>query len=430
VHVREVVGVAILEQGRLLAARREHPPALAGRWELPGGKVEPGEALGAAAVREVEEELGCRVGVTDVLATRSPIDDELVLRAVVARLVDGDPVPREHDAVRWLRADELDEVTWARADVPFLEALASRIAAMDKHLLLVHAHPDDESIGQGATMARYAAEGVGVTLVTCTGGEMGEILVPELAHLAADRDDTLADQRRIELDNAMKALGVTDHRYLGGFKRYRDSGMQWHDSGHAIAADDVHENAFWNADLVEAAGHLVQVIREVRPQVMVTYDEFGGYGHPDHIQAHRVATYAAALAAVPSYRRDLGEAHDIAKIYWGAMSASRVRQGLRDLRAAGDTTTFEGMDPDGDLPAFMVEDADLTAVVEADDYVGAKMDAMRAHATQIAVDGPFFALSNNKGNEIWGTEFYRIAKGTPAPDEPDGLETDLFAGLG
>ena len=309
-------------------------------------------------------------------------------------------------------------------------AAPPRISRMNKHLLLVHAHPDDESIGQGATMARYVAEGVGVTLVTCTGGEMGEILVPELEHMAADRDDTLADQRKIELDNAMKALGVSDHRYLGGFKRYRDSGMKWHPDGHAVAADDVHENAFWYADLTEAATHLVEVIREVRPQVMVTYDEFGGYGHPDHIQAHRVATYAASLAAVPSYRRDLGEAHDIAKIYWGAMSASRVRQGLRDLRAAGDTTTFEGMDPEGDLPKFMVDDADLTAVVQADEYVGAKMDAMRAHATQIAVDGPFFALADNRGNEIWGTEFFRIAKGTPGPPGPDGLETDLFAGLG
>ncbi len=301
---------------------------------------------------------------------------------------------------------------------------------MDKHLLLVHAHPDDESIGQGATMARYAAEGVGVTLVTCTGGEMGEILVPELAHLAADRDDTLADRRKVELANAMKALGVTDHRYLGGFQRYRDSGMQWHAAGHAVAADTVHENAFWNADLLEAASHLVEVIREVRPQVLVTYDDFGGYGHPDHIQAHRVATYAASLAAVPSFRRDLGAAHEIAKIYWGAMSANRMRAGLRALRAAGDTTTFEGMDPEGDLPKFMVEDEDLTAMVAADDYVEAKMDAMRAHSTQIAVDGPFFALSNNQGNQIWGTEYFRIAKGTPGPTGPDGLESDLFAGLG
>jgi N-acetyl-1-D-myo-inositol-2-amino-2-deoxy-alpha-D-glucopyranoside deacetylase len=300
---------------------------------------------------------------------------------------------------------------------------------MNKHLLLVHAHPDDESIGNGATMARYVAEGIGVTLVTCTGGEMGEILVSEMEHMAADKDDTLADQRKTELDTAMKALGVTDHRYLGGFKRYRDSGMQWHPDGHAIPADDVHENAFWNADLTEAASHLVEIIREVRPQVLVTYDEFGGYGHPDHIQAHRVATYAASLAAVPSYRPDLGEAHDIAKIYWNAMSANKVRQGIRDLRAAGDTTTFEGMDPDR-LPPFMVEDDLLSAQVQADEYAGAKMEALKAHRTQISVDGPFFALSNNKGNEIWGTEYYRIAKGTLGEAAPDGLESDLFAGLG
>jgi N-acetyl-1-D-myo-inositol-2-amino-2-deoxy-alpha-D-glucopyranoside deacetylase len=300
---------------------------------------------------------------------------------------------------------------------------------MDKHLLLVHAHPDDESIGQGATMAKYAAQGVGVTLVTCTGGEMGEILVPELEHLGADKDDTLADQRKIELANAMKELGVTDHRYLGGFKKYRDSGMQWHEDGHAIPADAIHENAFWNADLTAAADDLVAVIREVRPQVLVTYDQFGGYGHPDHIQAHRVAMYGAALAAVPSYRRDLGDAHDIAKIYWGAMSASRMREGLRRLREAGDTTTFEGMDPDGPLPPFVTEDENLAAVVEGGDYVDAKLAAMRAHATQIAVDGPFFALSNNVGQQVWGSEFFRIAKGCQGPTNADGLETDLFAGL-
>jgi N-acetyl-1-D-myo-inositol-2-amino-2-deoxy-alpha-D-glucopyranoside deacetylase len=298
-----------------------------------------------------------------------------------------------------------------------------------RHILLVHAHPDDESIGQGATMARYVAEGVGVTLVTCTAGEMGEILVPELEHLAADKDDALADERRNEIANAMKALGVTDHRWLGGFKRYRDSGMKWHEDGYAIAADDVHDNAFWHADLTEAATHLVEVIREVRPQVLVTYDQFGGYGHPDHIQAHRVATYGAALAAVPSYRPELGEAHDIAKVYWGAMSASRMRQSLRDLRAAGDTTSFEGMDPDGPLPPFIVEDDLLSTVLDGEQYAAAKMNALRSYPTQIAVDGPFFALSNNKGSEIWGTEFFRIAKGTPVPG-PDGLEHDLFAGLG
>jgi N-acetyl-1-D-myo-inositol-2-amino-2-deoxy-alpha-D-glucopyranoside deacetylase len=301
---------------------------------------------------------------------------------------------------------------------------------MTKHILLVHAHPDDESIGQGATMAKYVAEGIGVTLVTCTGGEMGEILVPEMAHMAADQDDTLGDQRRIELTNAMAALGVTDFRYLGGYGTYRDSGMKWHEDGHAVAADDVHANAFWHADLTEAATHLVSVIREVRPQVMVTYDEFGGYGHPDHIQAHRVATYAAALAAVPSYRTDLGEAHEIAKIYWGAMSATRMREGLRRLREAGDTTTFEGMDPDGPLPPFITADENLAASVDAVEYVEAKMAALAAHATQISTDGPFFALSNNIGGEGWGVEFFRIAKGVKsAPFTDDGLETDLFNGV-
>lgn len=300
---------------------------------------------------------------------------------------------------------------------------------MDKRLLLVHAHPDDESIGQGATMARYVDEGVGVTLVTCTGGEMGEILIPELEHLAADKDDRLADQRKLELDNAMKELGVTDHRYLGGFGKYRDSGMKWHEDGHAVPADDTAPNAFWNADLTEAANDLVTVIREVHPQVLVTYDQFGGYGHPDHIQAHRVATYGAALAAVPSYRPDLGEAHDIAKIYWGAMSASRMRAGLRRLRDAGDTTTFEGMDPDGPLPPFITADENLAAVVDGSAYVEAKMAAMRAHATQITMDSPFFALSNNVGNEVWSSEFFRIAKGSQGPLNDEGLETDLFAGL-
>jgi N-acetyl-1-D-myo-inositol-2-amino-2-deoxy-alpha-D-glucopyranoside deacetylase len=258
---------------------------------------------------------------------------------------------------------------------------------------------------------------------------MGEILVPELEHMAADRDDTLADQRRIELANAMKALGVTDHRYLGGFKKYRDSGMKWHEDGHAVPADEISANAFWHADLAEAANDLVAVIREVRPQVLVTYDEFGGYGHPDHIQAHRVAMYAAALAAVPSHRHDLGEAHEVAKIYWGAMSASRMREGLRRLREAGDTTTFEGMDPEGPLPPFICEDRDLAAMVDGSDYVEAKMAAMRAHATQITLDGPFFALSNNVGEQVWGTEFFRIAKGHRGPTNDQGLETDLFAGL-
>jgi N-acetyl-1-D-myo-inositol-2-amino-2-deoxy-alpha-D-glucopyranoside deacetylase len=300
----------------------------------------------------------------------------------------------------------------------------------DRRLLLVHAHPDDETINNGATMARYVAEGAAVTLVTCTRGEMGEVLVPELEHLKYERDGGLGEHRVGELADAMKALGVSDHRFLGGAGRYHDSGMVWSETGAATVAPDVPPGAFWHADLREAADELVAVIRETRPQVLVTYDEFGGYGHPDHVQAHRVATYAVALAAVESYRHDLGEAWDVAKVYWTAMSESRMRAGLRALRAAGDTTSFEGMDPDGELPPFATRDEDLAACIDGSAHVEAKMAAMRAHPTQIQTEDGFFALSNNLGAEIWAQEFYRLAKGAPGEVDPStGLETDLFAGL-
>jgi N-acetyl-1-D-myo-inositol-2-amino-2-deoxy-alpha-D-glucopyranoside deacetylase len=300
---------------------------------------------------------------------------------------------------------------------------------MDQRLLLVHAHPDDETIGQGATMAKYVASGTSVTLVTCTLGEEGEVLVPELAHLASDKEDGLGQHRIGELTNAMKELGVTDYRFLGGTGKYRDTGMEWHEEGHAIPGEELKDGTFWQADLLEASDHLVEIIREVRPQVLITYDQFGGYGHPDHIQAHRVATYATSLAAVESYRRELGPAWEISKIYWGAMSESRMREGLRALRDAGDTNAFEGMDPDGPLPPFIVPDDMLTTVVDGNDFADAKIRAMRAYPTQIQVDGPFFALSNDLGNQVWGTEFFRLAKGEKGPVNEDGLETDLFAGL-
>ncbi|MGH3498886.1 MAG: N-acetyl-1-D-myo-inositol-2-amino-2-deoxy-alpha-D-glucopyranoside deacetylase [Nocardioidaceae bacterium] len=300
-----------------------------------------------------------------------------------------------------------------------------------RRILLVHAHPDDETINNGATMARYAAEGAHVTLVTCTLGEMGEVLVPELEHLAFERDGGLGAHRIGELADAMRVLGVTDHRFLGGEGKYHDSGMEWHEGGGAMIGERVPDGAFWSADLRDAANDLVPVIRELRPQVVVTYDDYGGYGHPDHVQAHRVATYSVALAAAPAYRHDFGQAWDVPKVYWTAMSESRMRNGLRALRAAGDTTTFEGMDPEGELPPFVTPDADITAMVDAAEYVEAKMTAMKAHATQITVDGPFFALSNNIGNQMWGSEFYRLVKGSPGPADPQtGWETDLFAGLG
>lgn len=298
----------------------------------------------------------------------------------------------------------------------------------ERRLLLVHAHPDDECINNGATMAKYVDEGAAVTLVTCTAGEMGEVLVPELAHLAYDKDGGLGKHRKGELAAAMKVLGVTDHRFLGGFGRFHDSGMAWHEDGHAVAADDIPASAFWHADLTEAADELVAVIREVRPQVLVTYDQFGGYGHPDHIQAHRVAMYAAQLAAVPSYRLDLGEPHDVARIYWTAMSEERTRAGLRAMREAGDTETFKGMDPDGPMPPFVTPESLIDSRVQGSDLVDRKMEALAQHRTQVQQDGMFFS-GGESAQSWWGDEYYRLVKGAPGPRDADGFETDLFAGL-
>ena len=224
-----------------------------------------------------------------------------------------------------------------------------------RRMLLVHAHPDDETIGTGVTMARYADEGAHVTLVTCTRGEEGEVLVPELEALAAHHDDELGEHRQEELAEAMRRLGVTDHRLLGGPGRWRDSGM--------IGTEpNDRPDSFWRADLREAATELVAVIREVRPQVLVTYDDFGGYGHPDHIQAHRVAMYGAQLAAAPSYRPDLGEAWAIPKIYWTAIPRSFIQQGIDALVAAGESGFF-GVTSADEFP-FAVDDELVTSVVD------------------------------------------------------------------
>ncbi|MGN0065244.1 MAG: N-acetyl-1-D-myo-inositol-2-amino-2-deoxy-alpha-D-glucopyranoside deacetylase [Nocardioides sp.] len=298
----------------------------------------------------------------------------------------------------------------------------------DQRLLLVHAHPDDETIVSGVVMAKYVDEGAQVTLVTCTAGEMGEVLVDELSHLRADEQDALGPHRRDELAAAMKVLGVTDHRFLGGFGTYRDSGMQWHEAGHAIPDDREHHASFWGADLTEAATHLVEVIREVRPQVLVTYDDFGGYGHPDHVQAHRVAMYGSQLAAVPSYRPDLGEAHDVEKIYWGAISESRMRDGLRQLREAGDTESFGGMDPDGDFGRWVTPDRLLDARIAGEGLLERKLEALRQHRSQVSEDDFFFRGAESGGSHF-AEEFFRLAKGARGPVGADGLEDDLFAGV-
>ncbi|MCY0936962.1 N-acetyl-1-D-myo-inositol-2-amino-2-deoxy-alpha-D-glucopyranoside deacetylase [Streptomyces sp. H34-S4] len=294
-----------------------------------------------------------------------------------------------------------------------------------RRLLLVHAHPDDESINNGVTMAKYAAEGAHVALVTCTLGEEGEVIPPGLAHLAADRDDTLGTHRIGELADAMRELGVADHRFLGGPGRFRDSGMMG-------AEQNSRPGAFWSADVDEAAGYLVEVIRELRPQVLVTYDPDGGYGHPDHIQAHRVATRAAELAAEPTYRRDLGSPHAIEKLYWNRVPRSVVDEGFDRLRAGGGKAPFPGLAEPDDVPGVVADDR-ITAEIGGDEaaeqgFVAAKTAAMRAHATQIAVDGPFFALSNDLAQPLFTREYYELAAGRPGTPAGE-RERDLFAGV-
>ena len=305
------------------------------------------------------------------------------------------------------------------------QVVPDQAASMDvldspRRMLLVHAHPDDETIGNGASMATYAAAGVHVTLVTCTRGEEGEVLVPDLAHLAADRDDDLGAHRVGELATAMEALGVRDHRFLGGAGRWRDSGMMGEPS-------NATPRCFWMADLDEAAAALVEVLREVRPQVVLTYDPDGGYGHPDHIQAHRVTMRAIELAADASYGP--GEPWQVLKVYWNAVPASVLREGLRRLRAAGDEQAFGGLDPDGELPSFAIADELVTTSVDGRGQLEAKLAALRAYPTQVAAEGPFFAMASGDGELSWGVEHYRLVAGELGATGPDGRESDLFSGI-
>ncbi len=295
-----------------------------------------------------------------------------------------------------------------------------------RRLLLVHAHPDDETIGTGATMARYAAAGAQVCLVTCTLGEEGEVLVPELALLAAGHADQLGGWRIAELSAAMAELGVTDHRFLGGAGRFRDSGMMGDPA-------NGKPRAFWRADtepavFAAAVTALVEVIRQVRPQVLVTYDPQGGYGHPDHIMAHRVATAAATAAADPTTEAG-GASWRISKLYWTATPRSAMDAGLEALRAAGPDLPFAVVDSVDELP-FVCDDELVSTAIAAEEQAEAKLRALAAHRTQITVHGPFFALSNNVGQPSLSTEYFRLAAGSPAGErDAQGRETDLFAGV-
>jgi len=278
-------------------------------------------------------------------------------------------------------------------------------------LLFVHAHPDDETINNGATIARYAAAGAEVTVLTCTLGEEGEVIGDRWAHLAVEHADQLGGYRVGELTAALHHLGLPGPRFLGGAGRWRDSGMVGtparRQTRFADAADDV------------VVGQVADVIAELRPHAVVTYDPNGGYGHPDHIQAHRVTTAAVTAAA---------DRWQVPKFYWTVMSPNAFRAAIAALRDDDLEPDWIRLTDDGS--SVFVEHP-VTTVIEAPEHRAAKIAAMRAHATQLTVGptGRAFALSNNLALPVLDQEHYVLVAGELGDTGPDGLERDLLAGV-
>jgi len=284
----------------------------------------------------------------------------------------------------------------------------------DRRLVLVHAHPDDESLGTGGMMAKYADEGAHVCLVTCTNGELGEVAeVPELGTVE-EITARLGEIRIEELREACRRLGNIDLRMLG----YRDSGME----GTEANADP---RSFVNQDIEHPVRDVVAVLREVRPQVLVTYNDFGFYGHPDHIRAHRVAMAAIDRAADEAFAPELGPAHAVAKSYHTAVAKSFFFSG-REI------ASNMGLDPDdafdeATIDAIGTDDALITTWIDASSYVDRKFYALEAHRTQRGTTEMFLSIPKDLRTQVFGTEHYVLV----SPRPPDGLkETDLFDGTG
>jgi len=302
-------------------------------------------------------------------------------------------------------------------------------------LLFVHAHPDDETLTTGLTMAGYSLRHHDVHLLTCTLGEEGEVIPPELAHLAADRDDALGPWRREELRAAMSVLGVA-HSVLGEdpqsgvASRYRDSGM----AGTPSAG---HPDAFVRADPGEAAAMVAAHVRAVRPDVVVTYDEQGGYAHPDHIQTHRVTMLALSMLAAEA------EADGVAGprafcILTPASWAAQDRAWLRD-NVLPDGPSCIVPQQDEPYPPSVVPDARVTHVVEEPTVVDMQSRALAEHATQVVVHNGYYTLSNHIVSRLSGREGFaqfdpvagRLIPATPgAPPHSDLLDGPLDGPLG
>jgi N-acetyl-1-D-myo-inositol-2-amino-2-deoxy-alpha-D-glucopyranoside deacetylase len=272
-----------------------------------------------------------------------------------------------------------------------------------RRLLLVHAHPDDETLTTGGTIARYAAApDTSVTLVTCTLGEQGEVIPAHLAELAPDRGDQLGGYRIGELAGACAALGLRDHRFLGGAGRWRDSGMAL--AGHGVRAatpEHLHPRAFAQPGAFdEQVDALVAVLEEVRPQVVVTYAADGGYGHPDHVRAHEITV--AAVRRVP------------ARLFCTVHGRSTLDAGLAGLADAA-AMPFQLPGPD-ELPS--VPDAQISTRIDVAAQRDARIAAMRAHATQIALwtsgDTVALAMSNLVAQPLLDVEEYVAADGGAA----------------
>jgi N-acetyl-1-D-myo-inositol-2-amino-2-deoxy-alpha-D-glucopyranoside deacetylase len=288
-------------------------------------------------------------------------------------------------------------------------------------LLFVHAHPDDESITNGVTIAHYVGRGAQVQVVTCTLGEEGEVIGDQWAQLAVEHADQLGGYRIGELTAALHALGVSGPTYLGGPGRWRDSGM--------VGAEARSRQRFSDADEREAVGALVAIIRELRPHVVVTYDPNGGYGHPDHIQTHVVTT--AAVAAAGSSGDYSGQPWSVPKLYWTVIARSAFTAGWEAL-GPGDLRDEWVIPPaDGDFGGLGYGDDEIDAVIDDPDALPAKTAALLAHATQLTVGptGKALALSNDLALPIVAQEHYILAAGDAGDRDERGWETDLLAGL-
>ncbi|KAB7761691.1 N-acetyl-1-D-myo-inositol-2-amino-2-deoxy-alpha-D-glucopyranoside deacetylase [Mycolicibacterium mucogenicum] len=284
-------------------------------------------------------------------------------------------------------------------------------------LLFVHAHPDDETLTTGATIAHYAARGADVRVLTCTLGEEGEVIGSQWAQLAVDGADQLGGYRIGELTSALRELGVDRPRYLGGAGRWRDSGME--------GSPARHRQRFADADMDEAVAELVAVLRDFRPHVVVTYDPNGGYGHPDHIQAHRVTTAAVAASAGDGHP---GEPWQVPKFYWTVMDGESMAEALESLNGIELPESWVRI-PASALPFDLGHRID--AIIDAQDSLPAKVAAMRAHETQVTVEptGRVFALSNNIALPISALEHYVLVDGKPGERDDRGVETDLLSGI-